>query len=86
MRRLSALAAVTVIGTASIAAASFGTAAHAATGNAVLNGSIPAWANSKNLVSTADPATRPPTTTTSRRLRFGFMAFSRRSFGCNSAR
>ena len=56
MRRLSALAAVTVIGTASLAAASFGTAAHAATGNAVLKGSIPAWANSKNLVSAADPA------------------------------
>jgi subtilase family serine protease len=56
MRRLPALAAVTVIGTASIAAASFGTAAHAATGNAVLKGSLPAWANSKNLVGTADPA------------------------------
>ena len=29
--------------------------AHAATGNAVLKGSIPAWANSKNLVGAADP-------------------------------
>ena len=55
MRRLSVLAAATVIGTASIAAVSFGTAAHAASGNAVLKGSIPAWANSKNLVSAADP-------------------------------
>ena len=36
------------------AIASLGTA-HAATGNAVLKGSIPAWANSKNLVGTADP-------------------------------
>jgi hypothetical protein len=34
----------------------------------------------------AAPATRAPTTTTSWRLRFGFMAFSRRSFGGNSAR
>lgn len=56
MRRLSVLAAATVIGTASIAAVSFGTAAHATSGNAVLKGSIPAWANSKNLVSAADPA------------------------------
>jgi len=56
MRRLPVLAAVTIIGTASIAAVSFGTSAHAAAGNAVLKGSIPTWANSKNLVSAADPA------------------------------
>jgi subtilase family serine protease len=55
MRRLSVLAAATMIGTASIAAVSSGTAAHAASANAVLKGSIPAWANSKNLVSAADP-------------------------------
>ena len=54
MRRLPAIAAAAILGTGSVIAASLGTA-HAATGNAVLKGSIPAWANSKNLVSAADP-------------------------------
>jgi hypothetical protein len=54
MRRLPAIAAVAILASGS-AIASLGTA-HAATGNAVLKGSIPAWANSKNLVGTADPA------------------------------
>ena len=54
MRRLPALAAVTVLGSA-CAITAFGTA-NAASGKAVLAGSIPAWANSKNLVGTADPA------------------------------
>lgn len=53
MRRLPAIAAVAILASGS-AIASLGTA-HAATGNAVLKGSIPAWANSKNLVGTADP-------------------------------
>jgi subtilase family serine protease len=53
MRRLPAIAAVAILATGS-AIASLGTA-HAATGNAVLKGSIPAWANSKNLVGAADP-------------------------------
>jgi subtilase family serine protease len=55
MRRLSALAAVTVLGSACAITASG--AAHAAAGKAVLAGSIPAWANSKNLVGSADPST-----------------------------
>ena len=49
----NAIAAVAILASGS-AIASLGTA-HAATGNAVLKGSIPAWANSKNLVGTADP-------------------------------
>lgn len=49
----NAIAAVAILASGS-AIASLGTA-HAATGNAVLEGSIPAWANSKNLVGTADP-------------------------------
>jgi len=53
MRRLPAIAAVAILASGS-AIASLGTA-HAATGNAVLKGSIPAWANSKNLVGAADP-------------------------------
>src|SRR5258708_22189488 len=53
IRRLPALAAVTVLGSA-CAITAFGTA-NAASGKAVLAGSIPAWANSKNLVGTADP-------------------------------
>ena len=53
MRRLPAIAAVAILASGS-AIASLGTA-HAATGNAVLKGSIPAWANSKNLVGVADP-------------------------------
>src|SRR5215469_77708 len=53
MRRLPAIAAVAILASGS-AIATLGTA-HAATGNAVLKGSIPAWANSKNLVGTADP-------------------------------
>src|SRR5215469_6088336 len=53
MRRLPAIAAVVILASGSVIA-SLGTA-HAATGNAVLKGSIPAWANSKNLVGTADP-------------------------------
>jgi subtilase family serine protease len=48
------MAAVAILASGS-AIASLGTA-HAATGNAVLKGSIPAWANSKNLVGAADPA------------------------------
>jgi subtilase family serine protease len=55
MRRLPALAAVTVLGLA-CAITAFGTA-NAASGKAVLAGSIPAWANSKNLVGSADPST-----------------------------
>src|SRR5215469_1185912 len=54
MRRLPAIAAVAILASGSVIA-SLGTA-HAATGNAVLKGSIPAWANSKNLVGAADPA------------------------------
>jgi subtilase family serine protease len=55
MRRLPVLAAVTVLGSA-CAITAFGTA-NAATGKAVLAGSIPAWANSKNLIGSADPST-----------------------------
>ena len=54
MRRLPAIATVAILATGS-AIATLGTA-HAATGNAVLKGSIPAWANSKNLVGTANPS------------------------------
>jgi subtilase family serine protease len=55
MRRLPALAAATVLGLASVIAITSLETAHAATGNAVLKGSIPAWANSKNLVGPANP-------------------------------
>ncbi|HEY7263639.1 MAG TPA: S53 family peptidase [Trebonia sp.] len=54
MRRLPAIAAAAVLGSGCVIA-SLGTA-HAASGNAVLKGSIPAWANSKNLAGAADPA------------------------------
>ena len=47
------MAAVAILASGS-AIASLGTA-HAATGNAVLKGSIPAWANSKNYAGPADP-------------------------------
>src|SRR5215471_21389348 len=55
MRRLPAIAAVTVLGSACAITASG--AASAAAGKTVLAGSIPAWANSKNLVGSADPST-----------------------------
>jgi subtilase family serine protease len=54
MRRLPAIAAAAVLGSGCVIA-SLGTA-HAASGNAVLKGSIPPWANSKNLAGAADPA------------------------------
>jgi subtilase family serine protease len=54
MRRLPAIAAAAVLGSGCVIA-SLGTA-HAASGNTVLKGSIPAWANSKNLAGAADPA------------------------------
>jgi hypothetical protein len=49
----NAIAAVAILASGN-AITSLGTA-HAATGNAVLKGSIPAWANSKNIAGTADP-------------------------------
>jgi subtilase family serine protease len=53
MRRLRALSAVAVLGSA-CTLVSLGTA-HAVTGHTVLTGSIPGWANSKNYNGPADP-------------------------------